>query len=231
MTDSDLLTSDWKCKRVSKYRERFYNRMTGKTHIAVGIAASLFVTQPENVGKVVVCGAVAAIGAVVSDIDVCTSESSRDLNKIIGISVITAAIVTFLDYQWHFGIINYLKSNNTIIKGLLSAAAFIAVCAFGKTQPHRSFLHSILAVILLSGIIYMNYPTITPYFTVAMISHILIDCLNYINVRLLYPFKGGISLDLCHADGPISDLFFLCGSIMAAGYAIATVLQTRIPFL
>ena len=112
------------------------------------------------------------------------------------------------------------------MKLLISAVAFIVVCAFGKTQPHRSFLHSILAVILLSGILSMNYPVIARYFAVAMLSHMLVDCLNYINVRLFYPLKGGISLDLCHANGTVSRLLFLCGNIVSIGYVIIKILQS-----
>ena len=51
-----------------------------------------------------------------------------------------------------------------------------------------------------------------------MLSHMLIDMLNYKNVRILYPLKFGISLDLCHADGLVSKALF------HAGMAVLTIM-------
>lgn len=46
----------------------------------------------------------------------------------------------------------------------------------------------------------------------------IIDMLNYKNVRILYPLKFGISLDLCHADGLVSKALF------HAGMAVLTIM-------
>ena len=44
--------------------------MTGKTHLAVGTAASLLVTQPSTLKELFICIGVAIVGSVISDIDV-----------------------------------------------------------------------------------------------------------------------------------------------------------------
>ena len=49
--------------------------MTGKTHVAIGTAASLLVTQPSTLKELFICLGVAIVGSVISDIDVTTSES------------------------------------------------------------------------------------------------------------------------------------------------------------
>ena len=49
--------------------------MTGKTHLSVGTAAAVCVTQPQNLSSLLLCLGTAAIGSVISDIDVTTSES------------------------------------------------------------------------------------------------------------------------------------------------------------
>lgn len=113
--------------------------MTGKTHLSVGTAAAVCVTQPQNLSSLLLCLGTAAIGSVISDIDVTT-------------------------------------------------------------------------------LVYGIFPDITPYFSAAMLSHMLIDMLNYKNVRILYPLKFGISLDLCHADGLVSKALF------HAGMAVLTIM-------
>ena len=88
---------------------------------------------------------------------------------------------------------------------------FLGVCTFGKNQPHRSFMHSLPALVILSGIVYGIFHDLTPYFFTAMLSNMMIDMLNYKNVRILYPLKFGISLDLCHASGLVSRALFYAG--------------------
>ena len=49
--------------------------MTGKTHLSVGTAAAICVTQPQTLSSLLLCLGTAAIGSVISDIDVTTSDS------------------------------------------------------------------------------------------------------------------------------------------------------------
>lgn len=182
--------------------------MTGKTHLAVGTASALFITQPSSLKELMLCVGVASIGSVISDVDVSTSKSRNDLDKITWVVVITIAIITFIEYKWNLGIRSNFEQNSNITRLAVGFLSFIAVCTFGKLQPHRSFMHSILAVMALSSILYVVLPTIILYFAVAMISHILIDILNYTNVRILYPLKFGISLNICHADGIVNNFIF-----------------------
>lgn len=53
--------------------------MTGKTHLSVGTAATVCVTQPQTLSSLLLCLGTAAIGSVISDIDVTTSESREQL--------------------------------------------------------------------------------------------------------------------------------------------------------
>lgn len=190
--------------------------MTGKTHLAVGTAAAVCVTRPGDLSKLLLCLGTAAVGSVISDIDVTTSESREDLNKITAITVITAVVLAFAEWKWNVGIAELFQRESNIFRIVVGFLLFLGVCTFGKNQPHRSFMHSIPALIILSGIIYEIFPQIAPYFAVAMGSHMLIDMLNYKNVRILYPLKFGISLDLCHANGALNKLLFYVGSAVLA---------------
>ena len=46
--------------------------MLGKTHMAVGVASSLLLLPPSNIQELVLGTGAAAVGAVISDIDVGT---------------------------------------------------------------------------------------------------------------------------------------------------------------
>ena len=90
---------------------------------------------------------------------------------------------------------------------------FIAVCAFGKNQPHRSFMHSIMAMAILSAAISMVSVKLVLYFVVGFASHLVLDCFNRKRVRILYPLPGGIALDFCKAGGFVDSLLFKLGSV------------------
>ena len=62
--------------------------MLGKTHMAVGVAATLALTNPTTITELVLGSGIGALGAVISDIDVGTSESHKEADKIIAIVTI-----------------------------------------------------------------------------------------------------------------------------------------------
>lgn len=72
--------------------------LLGKTHMVVGIAATMAVTHPKNAPELVLAVGVGAFGALISDIDVGTSESHRDADKIVILSVTVLAAAFALDY-------------------------------------------------------------------------------------------------------------------------------------
>lgn len=153
--------------------------MTGKTHLSVGTAAAVCVTQPQNLSSLLLCLGTAAIGSVISDIDVTTSESRDELNKITVITVLVIAALAFAEWKWNVGIRYRFQKESSIYRLTVSFLIFLGICTFGKNQPHRSFMHSLPALVILSGIVYGIFPDITPYFSAAMLSHMLIDMLNY----------------------------------------------------
>ena len=153
--------------------------MTGKTHLSVGTAAAVCVTQPQNLSSLLLCLGTAAIGSVISDIDVTTSESRDELNKITVITVLVVAALAFAEWKWNVGIRYRFQKESSIYRLTVSFLIFLGVCTFGKNQPNRSFMHSLPALVILSGIVYGIFPDITPYFSAAMLSHMLIDMLKF----------------------------------------------------
>ena len=176
--------------------------LTGRTHWAVGTAAALCVTQPARLRDWVLCIGAAAVGSVISDIDVTTSDSRETLNRITAVSVLAVAAVGIAEAWWDLGIIRNFDRESSIFRLIFGFA-------------HRSFMHSFLGWILLGQITAFIYPAMTPYFSIAMLSHMAIDLLNRRNVRLLYPLKKGFSFGICSADGWVNRNLFLAGTAVS----------------
>lgn len=189
--------------------------MLGKTHMAVGIAATLAITQPSGVSELVLAVGAGSLGALISDIDVGTSNSHRDADKITALSVVVVLAVFALDYFCNTQIIERIIGSSGYLRIIAGLLLFIGICAFGKEQPHRSFMHSFLALILLSFALGLIWENAVIYFAIGFLSHLATDIFNKKKVRLLYPMKGGVSLGLFHAYGLANDIFFAVGSIIA----------------
>ena len=189
--------------------------MLGKTHMAVGIAATLAITQPSGVSELVLAVGAGSLGALISDIDVGTSNSHRDADKITALSVVVVLAVFAMDYFCNTQIIGRIIGSSGYLRIIAGLLLFIGICAFGKEQPHRSFMHSFLALILLSFALGLIWEKAVIYFAIGFLSHLATDIFNKKKVRLLYPMKGGVSLGLFHAYGLANDIFFAIGSIVA----------------
>ena len=183
--------------------------------MAVGIAATLAITQPSGVSELVLAVGAGSLGALISDIDVGTSNSHRDADKITALSVVVVLAVFAMDYFCNTQIIERIIGSSGYLRIIAGLLLFIGICAFGKEQPHRSFMHSFLALILLSFALGLIWEEAVIYFAVGFLSHLATDIFNKKKVRLLYPMKGGVSLGLFHAYGLANDIFFAIGSIVA----------------
>lgn len=186
--------------------------MLGKTHFVVGVATVMTVTQPERVSELILAVGIGGLGALISDIDAGTSESHHEADKITMLSVIVVLGILALDYFFHAGIMERIVENSGYMSVTMGILLFVGICAFGKEQPHRSFMHSFLALMLFSLAISLIWKKAVCYFVVGFLSHLVIDIFNKKKVRLLYPLKGGISLGLFRAYGLVNGIFFLVGS-------------------
>ena len=168
--------------------------MLGRTHFFIGTAAALAVLQPQTVPVLVTGAGAAAIGSLISDIDVGTSQAHRDADKIITATVAVAALTILAEYKLNLGIYRRLTSDSNILRLLAGTAAFLLLCAYGKQQPHRSFMHSFAALALLTACVDIIYPDASAYFAVGFLSHLVLDVLNRKPEKLLWPWKKGFCL-------------------------------------
>lgn len=189
--------------------------MLGKTHMAVGIGVTLAVTRPNTLPELVLASGIGALGAVISDIDVGTSKSHKEADKIVVLAAVIIMGIVALDYFFQLGIWDRIKGNRAIYQIVIAALIFIGICAYGKEQPHRSFMHSFLALGLLSVTMAVIFPSVVKYFVIGFLSHLGLDLFNYKRVRLFYPMEKGICFRMFHAHGMANDIAFVTGVIVA----------------
>ena len=204
-----------------RYRRRIERKdMLGKTHMAVGVAASLLLLQPHTLPELILGAGTAAVGSVISDIDCGTSESSRRADQIIFVLETIVIGIVVVEAHWHLGLYQRLMSNSSVSRIVLACAAFLAICAYGKKTPHRSFFHSFLAGDLLMSSVGVFLPILVPYFGIAFASHLVLDFLNHKGEQLLYPYRKRFSLRICSASGLVNRLFLFCGSVLSVGVTL-----------
>lgn len=195
--------------------------MLGKTHMAVGVAASLIVTNPTTITELILGSGIGIVGSVISDIDVGTSESHREADKIIAIVTCIMIAIGVLDFFGGLGIWDRIKQNGVLYPKVIAVLVFVGICAYGREQPHRSFMHSFLALGLLSVTMLFIYEPMVKYFVIGFISHIALDIFNYKKVRLLYPAKKGVCFKLAHSNGLVNDAAFITAVIVSGLKVIA----------
>lgn len=192
--------------------------MLGRTHFFVGAASALLLLRPQTMHVLAPGIAAAAIGGVISDIDSGTSQAHQEADKIVMSSVMTFVAVVLGEYHYHLGIYSRLLSDSNIYRVISGISFFIGLCIFGMRQPHRSFMHSILALFLFTSSVEVIFPTVAPYFAVGFTSHLVIDLLNKRGEKLLWPMKKRFSLKLCSSRGMINELLMTVGMMVSAAY-------------
>ena len=164
--------------------------MLGKTHFSVGMAAGIAICRPQTMPMLIAGAGLAAFGGTICDIDVETSDAHEQVDRMLVVAVIMVAAVVVMDFIFRVGIYRRLMANSNIARVIIGSLAFLMICAFGKEQSHRSFMHSFLALAMLSICVYIIFPDMTPYF---------ILCINDGRCVVCTYFKTSISHGRCIA--------------------------------
>lgn len=177
--------------------------MNSKTHMYVGAAASLAILQPVGVGNSLIGIAGGLLGGWLCDIDLNTKSDLGDYFA--GAELLAVlGIIGALDFFFGFGIIDYILVHRSIISAV-GAALFVLLGVLGAKwpalNPHRTFMHSLLAVALFSVALALAFPPIVLPFAIGMLLHILLDLTNKSGVQILFPLGFKPCLQWCDSDG------------------------------
>lgn len=85
----------------------------------------------------------AAIGGLISDIDVGTSQAHRDADKIITATVAVAVLTILAEYKLNLGIYRRLTSDSSVLRLLAGTAAFLADLRLWETAA-APLLHAFI---------------------------------------------------------------------------------------
>ncbi len=191
--------------------------MLKRTHLFVGTAAALACADTHSLPILVAGAAAGALGGILPDIDSGTSDTHKDADIAIALSVAAVGTVIVLDAVFKMGIWNRLMKNSTISRMLTGLFLFLIVCAFGKEQPHRGFMHSFVACLILTEAVRIMFPSMPLYFAAGFLSHMAIDLLNKKGEKLFWPAKKGFCMKVCKSSGVVNEWLMYIGMVCTIG--------------
>ena len=176
--------------------------MLRATHLSVGVAAALAVLQPDNLFECLAVTGIAAVGSVISDIDADQSKVRREADLMLGIGAAVLAAIMIAQTRFHVDLTKYLSGNQTLSERSVAAGVFIILCVIGKMTPHRSFMHSLTAGVIFTMVTYTMFSKQAALaFSVAFLTHILLDLPNCKGIQLFWPIPGHHCFKLCASNG------------------------------
>ena len=196
--------------------------MLGKTHFSVGMVAGIAICRPQTMPMLIAGAGLAAFGGTICDIDVETSDAHEQVDRMLVVAVIMVAAVVVMDFIFRVGIYRRLMANSNIARVIIGSLAFLMICAFGKEQPHRSFMHSFLALAMLSICVYIIFPDMTPYFMVGFMSHMFIDVFNRKREKFFWPVGKGFCLHWCSANGIVNKILFYVSTMAVVLFVLTS---------
>ena len=185
--------------------------MMSKTHIAVGVAASLAACRPGDLSGLLAAVIGGAVGGVICDIECHSFSPQRDTIQGRVLACGIAALGLALDGFMEGGIWRSVLAQG-VPTLFLGAAVLSVACVAGHFSQHRTFTHSFLFLLL----VFVGFSRLSPLLggpaLLGALSHVALDLLNKTPVALLYPMsKKGVCLRLCAADKTANAAFLWAG--------------------
>ena len=190
--------------------------MTGRTHLAVGVAAALLAAGPAaGLTGLAVAAAGGAVGAVLPDLDVRdTAHPWRERLTRAGAAALLAGTLVFDAAN------GTSLAREAVTHGVgplsLGAVGLVALACAARLSAHRSFSHSLLALAGFAAATHLVCAPLAPYVALGFATHLALDLLTYRGLRLLWPARRGLSLGLCHTGGVVDACCLAAALVIAA---------------
>lgn len=191
--------------------------MTGKTHLVVGtaLASGLLLLNHNTSNSEIITTSIilSALGAILPDIDI---EHSL-MRKVFYGTILAIGIMIELIFYSNINPKSLINWNEVTVPIIIGACGFIGLLMYGYFSSHRTFTHTLLALILFSLSIYMicNNLAYTMYFAIGMLSHQLLDMLNKKSMYWLNPItKKDFALYSINSSGTTSTMMFVVGLLV-----------------
>lgn len=191
--------------------------MTGRTHLAMGVAAALLAAGPAaGLTGLVTAAAGGAAGAVLPDLDVRdTAHPWRErLARAGAAALLVGALVADAATGWP---LVRRAAGAGLGSVALGAVSLAALCCAARLSAHRSFSHSLPALAGFSAATHLVCAPLAPFVAVGMASHLMLDLLTHRGLRLLWPARHGFSLGLCRTGGVVDACCLAAALSLTAG--------------
>lgn len=162
--------------------------MTGKTHIAIGIAAGLTMAYGKPLNEQLVMIAASTLGSLIPDLDHAKSKLNQ---RLLFFKREFYRIIFFLSLS--IGLLYlYLNNQNSIFALLSLLSLFIGL------STHRGFTHSILGFVIFAYIVnkisvQYNLNYFFQSISIGYLLHLGADFLTPKGIKLFYPLKINIA--------------------------------------
>ena len=197
--------------------------MLAKAHVTVGMAAAFTIMKPETVAEALPVIAGGAIGCLICDLDCEVTKEKTESSRWRVVMWLIAAAALIEDHLLNAGMWNSLGSNGQYL-WFAGLVGFVITGGFASVSNHRGFSHSLLALALFAGSLWLVFPDMTIPFAITFTSHLILDVLNKKSLRLFYPAEKGICLSMFYADKIADKVFALVGS---AWLIVAVIFSLR----
>lgn len=195
--------------------------MGGSTHIVIGAASAVIISSPNSTKELILSTGIGALGGLISDIDTSRSKITNALRSFLIILLVGSFAIVRTNNIISSSILKFMKDyilQNSNNRQFLVITLFLILLIAGTLTKHRKVTHSLEYALCMSVIIYF----INPYFSLplfaGMVSHTLLDILNYKKVTISAIFKIEVCLNICKSDGLINWLMTMFGGVL---YGIA----------
>ena len=165
--------------------------MTGKTHVAIGIAAGLTISFGQRVENQLILVLASALGSLIPDLD----HPKAKLNqKLLLINNNFYRALFYLSLGSIFVYLYFAKGIEPFL--LLGIVSFLI-----GISSHRSFTHSIIGFLASASIVGMGtlkYGLSSAYsgFVIGYILHLVADFFTPKGIKLFYPLKTNIAFPI-----------------------------------
>lgn len=186
--------------------------MLAKAHITIGLAAACTVMMPHTAEEAIPVIAGAAAGCLIPDIDSEASSERISTSKWRYACIGLTGLALLADYLTGGAFIRSAELHWPYL-WFAGLAGFALTCTFASVSSHRGFSHSLAAMLIETGSLWLMFPAAALPFAIAFASHLALDLTNKRPVKLLYPVKKGFCLGLFYADRFADKVCTLAGTL------------------
>ncbi len=200
--------------------------MMGKTHFAVGLATSLAIIQPKSFEECLIAIIGGTVGGVLADNDILDNDHRIDAFSVQFFAAAVTVTALVIDCVGRFGIWQAITENQS--NATTGGVVFAVLWLFGVLSKHRTFTHSLTALLFYTLAVAMIYQPLTAGFAAAYLSHLLLDIMNKKKIPILYPLNFGICFKLFYADGFANKVCMYLGSAVSGILLLTGILSSCI---